>query len=70
MEHYGIIEVWYNYENLRFVEGPSPMNPTTTALFDNPKKGFSDFTLKDYELEVAYLSNHFQRMWTRFKTGS
>ena len=29
-------------------------------------KRFSDFALKDYELKVAYLTNHFQRMWTRF----
>ena len=39
---------------------------TTGELFDDPKKRFSDFALKDYELKVAYLSNHFQRMWTRF----
>jgi hypothetical protein len=25
-----------------------------------------DFLLKDYELKVRYLSDHFQRMWTRF----
>jgi hypothetical protein len=25
-----------------------------------------DFLLKDYEIKVSYLSNHFQRMWTRF----
>ena len=35
-------------------------------LFDDPKKRFSDFALKDYELRVQYLTNHFQRMWTRF----
>jgi len=35
-------------------------------LFDDPKKRFSDFALKDYELKVQYLTNHFQRMWTRF----
>ena len=35
-------------------------------LFDDTKKRFSDFALKDYELKVAYLTNHFQRMWTRF----
>ena len=38
----------------------------TGELFDDPKKRFSDFALKDYELKVAYLSSHFQRMWTRF----
>lgn len=25
-----------------------------------------DFLLKDYELKVQYLTNHFSRMWTRF----
>jgi len=35
-------------------------------LFDEPKKRFSDFALKDYELKTQYLMNHFQRMWTRF----
>src|SRR3989442_5547069 len=35
-------------------------------LFDEPKKRFSDFAQKDYELKVQYLTNHFQRMWTRF----
>jgi hypothetical protein len=25
-----------------------------------------DFLLKDYELKIRYLSDHFQRMWTRF----
>jgi hypothetical protein len=38
-------------------------SPTT---FDDTRKRFSDFALKDYELKVAYLTNHFQRMWTRF----
>lgn len=42
------------------------MDPQTTALFDDAKKRFSDFAQKDYELKVAYLTNHFQRMWTRF----
>jgi len=42
------------------------MDPKTTALFDEAQKRFSDFALKDYELKVAYLTNHFQRMWTRF----
>lgn len=36
------------------------------GFFDDPKKRFSDFALKDYELKVGYLTNHFQRMWTRF----
>jgi len=35
-------------------------------LFDNVEKRFSDFAQKDYELKVQYLTNHFQRMWTRF----
>lgn len=42
------------------------MDPEKTALFDDTKKRFSDFAQKDYELKVAYLTNHFQRMWTRF----
>jgi hypothetical protein len=25
-----------------------------------------DFLLRDYELKIRYLSDHFQRMWTRF----
>lgn len=37
-----------------------------TEMFDDTKKRFSDFAQKDYELKVAYLTNHFQRMWTRF----
>lgn len=39
---------------------------STTELFDETKKRFSDFAQKDYELKVTYLTNHFQRMWTRF----
>lgn len=39
---------------------------THAELFDETKKRFSDFVQKDYELKVAYLTNHFQRMWTRF----
>src|SRR5947207_15764363 len=35
-------------------------------LFDDPKRRFSDFALKDYELKIQYLTSHFQRMWTRF----
>jgi predicted ester cyclase len=31
-------------------------------LTDNQK----DFLVKDYELKARYLSDHFQRMWTRF----
>jgi len=34
--------------------------------FDDPKKRFSDFALRDYELKIQYLTSHFQRMWTRF----
>jgi len=26
-----------------------------------------DFLIKDYELKVRYLTDHFGRMWTRFK---
>jgi hypothetical protein len=29
-------------------------------------KYVADFLLKDYEIKVRYLSDHFQRMWTRF----
>jgi hypothetical protein len=29
-------------------------------------KYLADFLLKDYEIKVRYLSDHFQRMWTRF----
>ena len=42
------------------------MNPTT-ELFDNTKKHFSDFALKDYELKVDYLNAQFTRMWQRFQ---
>src|SRR5688572_10550701 len=35
-------------------------------LFDDTTKRFSDFAQKDYELKVQYLTNQFQRMWTRF----
>src|SRR5690348_6076699 len=35
-------------------------------LFDDLKKRFSELAQKDYELKVQYLTNHFQRMWTRF----
>jgi len=38
----------------------------STERFDDKEKRFSDFAQKDYELKVAYLTNHFQRMWTRF----
>jgi hypothetical protein len=41
------------------------MNPPSD-LFDDRKKRFSDFAQKDYELKIQYLTNHFQRMWTRF----
>src|SRR5215475_12180104 len=39
---------------------------TSTELFDDQKKRFSDFAQKDYALKVQYLTNHFQRMRTRF----
>jgi hypothetical protein len=42
------------------------MNPVSASWFDDPGKRFSDFVQKDYELKVAYLTNQFQRMWTRF----
>lgn len=29
-------------------------------------KRFNDFAQMDYELKIAYLTSHFQRMWTRF----
>lgn len=35
-------------------------NDTAEAL---PPK---DFLIKDYELKVGYLTQHFSRMWTRF----
>jgi len=38
----------------------------TNMPFDDVQKRFSDFAQKDYELKLAYLTNHFQRMWTRF----
>lgn len=37
-----------------------------SEIFDDPKKRFGDFALRDYEMKVTYLTNHFQRMWTRF----
>jgi hypothetical protein len=41
------------------------MNPHQPSLDDLPKR-FLDFAQRDYEMKVAYLSNQFQRMWTRF----
>src|SRR5215471_12759694 len=38
----------------------------STERFDDKERRFSDFAQKDYELKVQYLTNHFQRMWTRF----
>jgi hypothetical protein len=35
-------------------------------MITDEEKRFSDFLLKDYELKVRYLTDHFQRMWTRF----
>ena len=57
------MEFSYNYETTRVV---ATVDSTTTALFDDQTRRFSDFALKDYELKVTYLTNHFQRMWTRF----
>src|SRR5262245_12977701 len=37
--------------------------PTSDAAEALPPK---DFLVKDYELKVAYLTQHFGRMWTRF----
>jgi hypothetical protein len=39
---------------------------SASELVDDAKKRFMDFALRDYELKVAYLTNHFTRMWTRF----
>ncbi len=36
------------------------------AQSDDVKKRIVDFALKDYELKIAYLTAHFQRVWTRF----
>jgi hypothetical protein len=33
---------------------------------EGPQMSTEDFLLKDYELKVQYLTNHFSRMWTRF----
>lgn len=38
----------------------TPMTEPVEAL---PQK---DFLIKDYELKIAYLTDHFSRMWTRF----
>jgi|SRR5215470_1400839 len=35
-------------------------------VVDDLHKRFLDFAQKDYEMKVAYLTNQFQRMWTRF----
>jgi hypothetical protein len=37
----------------------------SAEFFDEAKKPFYDFALKDYELKVEYLTSHFQRMCTR-----
>ena len=36
---------------------------TSDATNARPPK---DFLIKDYELKVGYLTQHFGRMWTRF----
>lgn len=33
---------------------------------EQQKERLRNFLLRDYELKVTYLTNHFQRMWTRF----
>lgn len=33
---------------------------------DDLPKRFLDFAQRDYEMKVGYLTNQFQRMWTRF----
>ena len=37
--------------------------PTTEAVEALPPK---DFLVKDYDLKIGYLTQHFGRMWTRF----
>jgi len=32
----------------------------------NDNKAHTDFLVKDYELKIRYLSDHFTRMWNRF----
>jgi hypothetical protein len=51
---------------MRASPGAGASVTATTEIFDDPAKRFSDLALKDYELKVAYLTAHFQRMWTRF----
>jgi hypothetical protein len=41
------------------------MEESKTASTADQKQR-TDFLLKDYEIKVRYLSDHFQRMWTRF----
>lgn len=38
----------------------TPLNELAEAM---PPK---DFLIKDYELKIKYLTDHFSRMWTRF----
>lgn len=59
----GRVALVHEFRALRIISR-TPVNPTTD-LFEDAKKRF-DVTLKDYELKVAYLTDHFQRMWTRF----
>ena len=37
-----------------------------TEPFPAIDKTRSDFLIKDYELKIRYLTDHFSRMWTRF----
>jgi hypothetical protein len=39
---------------------------TTPIDGQGDPKRFSDFLIKDYELKIRYLTDHMQRMWTRF----
>src|SRR5882672_9827951 len=38
----------------------------TTPLIKPPDTKLQDFLIKDYELKIRYLTDHFSRMWTRF----
>jgi hypothetical protein len=39
---------------------------TTPATPAEEARRLADFLIKDYELKVRYLTDHFARMWTRF----
>jgi hypothetical protein len=40
--------------------------PAAVGHTPTPDKSTSDFLVKDYELKIRYLSDHFTRMWNRF----